>query len=386
MLTAAGLTKLIREYDGKPKAVSDKFGLVILFQGKASFTYGFRYQLNGKRKILGMGPVAAMTLAEARGIAYEKWTLLKKGIDPTVQKRVVPTFRIAAEKFIAQRTPMWKNPKSAGQWRSGLESYVYPKIGDLTVDVIDVHHILGCLEPIWTKIPDSAAKIRNRIELILNSSIALGDRTAANPARYKGFLDSLLSPRSKLSRGHMSSLPYADVPDFFERIMTERSSPSAQALAMTILSACRTSEILNLTWDEVHLDEKLLVISAHRMKGAEEHRVPITKTMEDILLNSTTRVGYVFPGARDKRPLSNMAMVMVMRKLGSDLTVHGFRTTFRSWTAEKTNHQNHIAEMALAHKTKGIEGVYQRGDLLEKRRALMADWEKYLTKKKLNTN
>lgn len=385
VMTAQQVKRLISEYDGKPKAVADQYGLQLLLQGKSSATWGFRYQLHGKRKTIGLGPVASLTLADARAKAFVLWQGVKQGVDPVAVKaaeaaKKIPTFAQVAEDFITQRTSFWKNPKTGPQWRSSLSSYVFPTIGDLPVNEIETKHVMAALTPIWGRIPETASRLRSRIELVLDAASALGHRDGLNPARWQGHLNRLLSIRAKGAKKHMAAMPYADAPMFFQKLITTRGSTSSLALAFTILSACRTNEVLGMKCDEVDLTKGVWTIPANRMKAGREHRVPLTPPMVRILEGSLSKVGFVFEGARSGSPLSSMAMLMALRKLGhGDVTVHGFRSTFRDWASEETSHSHAVCEMALAHSIgNAVEAAYRRGDLFEKRISLMTDWGNYL--------
>lgn len=257
----------------------------------------------------------------------------------------------------------------------------YPKIGSEAVSAITTEDVLGILKPIWTVKAETASRVRNRIEIVIDAARAKGLSTAPNPAAWRGHLDKLLPKRSKASKGHHAAMGYRDLPAFFKRLRDERSSHSSVALQVTILTACRTSEVLLATWDELDLDKRLWTIPPARMKAQSEHRVPLSDAVLALLEGLDGRDGYLFPGARKGRPLSNMAMTMVLRKIGHpDLTVHGFRSTFRDWCAEETHYPNIVAEQALAHSVgNAVEAAYRRGDLLDKRRELMADWATFCT-------
>lgn len=388
-LTTKQVEKLIR--DAQPGATADGDGLYLKIGPTGAASWQFRCQIAGKRRMMGLGACSVLTLAEARDKAAEARKLAKQGIDPLEARRAaeaaeraaVTTFREVALDYIESHRAGWRNAKHGQQWTNTLAQYAYPKFGDKPVDEVSTEDVLGALKPIWMEKPETASRVRNRIELVLDAARAKGLSTGINPAAWRGHLDKLLPKRTKGSKGHHAAMDYRAMPAFYKRLTTERDSLSAAALQLTILTACRTSEVLLAAWDEFDLDNRLWTIPARRMKAAVAHRVPLSDAAME-LLNTIMRKtddadGYLFPGAKAGKPLSNMAMTMVLRKLGhGDLTVHGFRSTFRDWAAEETHYPNIVAEMALAHTVKDeVEAAYRRGDLLEKRRALMADWATY---------
>lgn len=389
-LTTKQVEKLIR--DAHPGATADSDGLYLKVGPTGAASWQFRYQIDGKRRMMGLGACSVLTLAEARDKAAEARKLAKKGIDPLAARRVAEaaekaaatTFKDAALEYIRAHRAGWRNAKHGQQWENTLAQYVYPKFGDKPVSEVSTEDVLGALRPIWSDKPETANRVRNRIELVLGAARAKGLATGINPAAWRGHLDKLLPKRSKASREHHAAMDYRDLPDFYKRLATERDSLSAVALRLTILTACRTSEVLLAEWSEFDLDNRLWTIPGQRMKASVAHRVPLSDaalTLLDTIMRMVegTGEGYVFPGARAGRPLSNMAMTMVLRKLGhGDLTVHGFRSTFRDWAAEETHYPNIVAEQALAHTVgNAVEAAYRRGDLLQKRRALMDDWARY---------
>lgn len=387
-LTTKQADKLTRE--AQPGATADGDGLYLKIGPTGAASWQFRYQIDGKRRAMGLGACSVMTLAEARDKAAEARKLTKQGIDPlearkaaeVEEKAAVTTFKTAALDYIESHRAGWRNAKHGQQWENTLAQYVYPKFGDKPVGEVSTEDVLGALRPIWSEKPETANRVRNRIELVLDAARAKGLATGINPAAWRGHLDKLLPKRSKASREHHAAMDYRDLPAFYKRLTTERDSLSAAALQLTILTACRTSEILLAKWDEFDLDNRLWTIPGARMKAAVAHRVPLSDAaikLLDSIMGMGKGEGYLFPGAKPGKPLSNMAMTMVMRKLGhGDLTVHGFRSTFRDWAAEETHYPNIVAEQALAHTVgNAVEAAYRRGDLLEKRRALMLDWASY---------
>lgn len=387
-LTAKQVDKLIR--DAKPATTADGKGLYLKTgQTERAASWQYRYQINGKRRMMGLGACSMLTLAQAREKAAEARAMVAKGIDPldarkaaeVAQKAAETTFKDAALDYITAHRAGWRNAKHAQQWQNTLEQYAFPKFGTKPVGEITTADVLRALKPIWTDKPETASRVRNRIELVLDAARAKGLMSGPNPAAWRGHLDKLLPKRSKASRGHHAAMDYRILPAFYGRLADERNSLSALALRTTILTACRTSEVLLADWKEIDLEGRLWVIPPERMKAGAAHRVPLTDTVIEMLLSLPTREGFLFPGVRAGKPLSNMSMTMVLRKLGhGDLTVHGFRSTFRDWCAEETHYPNIVAEQALAHAVgNAVEAAYRRGDLLEKRRALMSDWSGYCT-------
>lgn len=386
-LNVKQVDKLIRE--AKPGATADGFGLYLRITATGNASWQYRYQLQGTRRTMGLGACSAVTLADARAKAAEALALVKNGKDPLKEREAqalhavkkTKTFKDVADEYIASHRHGWKNAKHAQQWENTLTQYVHPLLGSKQVDSITTNDVLAVLKPIWQTKAETAARIRSRIELVIDAARAHNLTDAPNPARWKGHLDKLLPKRSKTSKGHHAALDYQQMPALYQRLSGERDSLSATALAITILTACRTSEVLLADWTEVDLVSKIWVIPAKRMKAGNEHRIPLSDKVISLFERLPTREGYLFPGAKQGKPLSNMAMTMVLRKLGrDDLTVHGFRSTFRDWAAETTNYPNIVCEMALAHTIiNAAEAAYRRGDLMDRRRMLMNDWANYTT-------
>lgn len=386
-LNVKQVEKLIRE--AKPGATSAGAGVYLRITPTGNASWQYRYQLLGTRRTMGLGPCSVVSLAEARAKAASFAALVKSGKDPLVERKSntlkaikqKTTFKDVADQYIASHRHGWKNAKHAQQWENTLAQYVHPHLGNKLVDTITTNDVLAVLKPIWQTKAETAARIRSRIELVIDAARAHNLSEAPNPARWKGHLDKLLPKRNKVSKGHHAALDYQHIQAFYQRLNSERDSLSAIALAITILTACRTSEVLHAEWAEIDFTTKMWVIPARRMKAGNEHRVPLSDTVISLLSRLPTREGYLFPGAKQGKPLSNMAMTMVLRKLGrKDLTVHGFRSTFRDWAAETTNHPNMVCEMALAHTiTNAAEAAYRRGDLMDRRRMLMTDWANFTT-------
>lgn len=352
----------------------------------------FRYERAGKARMMGLGPLHTISLAKARERALAAREKLLDGIDPIDEKRAARaaakveaasamTFKLAAEKFIAAHKAGWRNPKHADQWESTLDTYAYPTIGDLPVAAVDTGLVLKVLEPVWTKKTETAARVRGRIEAVLNWASARGYRNGENPARWRGHLDKLLPARTKVRKvRHMPALAYREISDFTAKVR-EQEGVAARALEFVVLTACRTGEAIRATWSEIDFETKLWTVPAARTKSGREHRIPLSSRAVEILkaLPREENNEHVFIGARPKQPLSQMALLMTLRRMGrTGLTVHGFRSTFRDWAAEQTAYPNEMLEMALAHVVSDkTEAAYRRGDLFEKRRRLMDDWADY---------
>lgn len=365
---------------------ADGGGLYLQVTKNGGRSWVFRFQKNGRSRWMGLGSTQIISLHEARERALEARKLLLEGKDPIDTRRATRlaeegavTFKEAAERYIDSHKAGWKNKKHAAQWNSTLETYVYGVFGDMSVSAVDTGMTLKALEPIWTTKPETASRVRGRIEAILDWATARGYRTGDNPARWRGHLQSLLPKTERLKKvRHHPSLPYDELADFMVELRRQ-GGVAARALEFTILSGARTGEIIGATWDEVDLSATVWTVPAERMKGGREHRVPLSNRTLEILqamAEEHDAEGYVFPGARKGRPLSNMAMLAALKRMGrSDLTVHGFRSTFRDWTAERTAYPRDVCEMALAHAIGDkVEAAYRRGDLFEKRRRLMTEW------------
>jgi integrase len=305
---------------------------------------------------------------------------LANGGDPKAvrAKDHIPTFGDCADAYVKTMQQSWRNAKHVAQWSMTLAVYAKP-IRSRRVDEITTEDVLDILQPLWTRVPETAKRLRGRIENVLDAAKAKGQRSGENPARWRGHLDQLLPKRQKLTRGHHKALPYDEVPSFMEDLRT-RPAAAARALEFTILTACRTSEVLGAQWDEIDLDKKVWTIPPSRMKAAREHRVPLSPRCLEIIADMQKKgtEGCVFPGPKPKKPLSTMAMAMLLRRMKAEITVHGFRSSFRDWASETTGFPHEVCEMTLAHVVANkAEAAYRRGDLFEKRRKLMIAWAGY---------
>jgi integrase len=342
-----------------------------------SKSFTFMYSFEEKQREAGLGSCGAITLAEARAKAAEYRLLLSKGVDPLDARKAAAarkTFGECADELIESKRREWRSEVHAGQWRTTLDAYCEP-ILNTPVDAIDTQAVLGVLQRIWGRIPETASRLRGRIEAVLDFAKANGLRSGENPAAWRGHLAMILPKRQKLSRGHHAAMNYAEVPAFIGKLR-EVESISALALEFLILTAARSGEVIGARWDEIDFGAQVWVVSAGRMKAGREHRVPLLARATVILEQmASIRTGdLLFPGQRRRRPLSKTALVALV----PGATVHGFRSAFRDWCGNETSFPREVAEQALAHATGGaVEQAYRRSDALEKRRALMQAWAQF---------
>ena len=370
----------------------DGGGLYLQVSANGAKSWIYRYSLGGRTREMGLGPFHTFDLKTAREKATECRRLRHDGIDPIDARREKReadaleaarrvTFKDAAETYIDSRSAGWKNAKHADQWRNTLATYAYPILGSMSVQAIDTDDIIAVLEPIWSEKTETASRVRNRIEAVLDWAIARKYRAGDNPARWRGHLATHFPARSAVRRVvHHPALPYVELPAFMAALRRQPGT-AASALTLLILTGVRTSEALGGRWDEVDGAGGVWVVPADRMKAKREHRVPLSNACLWHLLNQPRVEGnpHIFPGGRSGKPLSNMALLALLKRMGrDDLTVHGFRSTFRDWAAEQTNFPREVAEMALAHTIGDkVEAAYRRGDLFSKRRQLMEEWGAY---------
>jgi integrase len=384
------LTSLAVKNVKKPGLYRDGRGLYLQVSTFGTKSWLFRFMRDGVARKMGLGPVHTVPLTDARKRAMEARRALLDGIDPIearkmrraeerLDKAKAMTFKQCAERYIAAQEASWKNDKHREQWTNTLATYAYPVIGGLPVAAIDTGLVLKILEPIWHTKSETAGRLRGRIESVLNWATTREYRKGENPARWRGHLDNVLPKRSKVQRvKHHVAMPYVELPGFMDKLRRQ-DSMSARALEFTILTAARTGETIGAHWSEIDLDGGVWIIPATRMKMGKEHRVPLAERVLAILAALPRKGEFVFPGAKAGKPLSNMAMLELLRGMkGRGSTVHGFRSTYRDWAAERTNYHNHVVEMALAHAIGDkVEQAYRRGDLFEKRERLMEEWAAY---------
>lgn len=370
-----------------PGSYHDERGLLLRVGVNGGKRWVLRYQFTNRRHDLGLGSFPAVSLKAAR-LAVDTLRLeLSQGIDP-LARRSAPdpqpvslqqTFREEAERYISTHRPGWKNARHAQQWSHSLRDHVYPLLGEQPVAAIETEQVLEVLMPIWQQIPETAFRLRNRIELVLDAAKARKLREGENPARWRGHLDKLL-PRQNRTQIPFAAMPAEQV-GLFMRRLDSLDSTAARACELLILTACRSAEICGARWGEFDLTSGLWTIGAQRMKAGKVHRVPLCPSALQVLTQQQGKhPQYVFPNARQSAGLPGNAIRRVMDELNaSDYVPHGFRSTFRTWAAEHTQFPREVCEMALAHSLDDkVEAAYNRGDLLDKRRQLMLEWAAFI--------
>lgn len=380
---------------GKGKAIllGDGGGLTLQITKTGSASWIHRYMRQKKAVGIGLGGYPEVSLKLARVKAQECRQLLAENRDPLAEKRAASfaakleeakdkTFETCATEYIADHKAEWKNPKHRQQWENTLATYAFPVIGNRPISKVNTPDIKRILNPIWTTKNETASRLRGRIEAVIDWATAHELRTGDNPARWKGHLEHLLAKTTPEQRAekHHAALPHAQMPDFIQSLARQEGM-ARWSLEFLILTACRTSEVTGAKWEEFDEESKLWTIPKERMKAGRAHRVPMSDRALEILkeVKPFSRGKFVFPGSTADKPLSNMAMNMLLRRMGATgYTVHGFRSTFRDWVGEKTNHDFRTAEAALAHGLPDkVAAAYARSDLFEKRFAMMRDWEAY---------
>lgn len=380
--------------NAKPGRHADGGGLHLLVKESGARSWVYRFMLNGKSRDVGLGPAGqgGISLADARTARDALRLKVKAGIDPLEERQREAaeaiaaaqaaqvagiTFKAVAEAYIGANEDSWRSDKHRQQWKNTLTTYVYPVIGELPVAEVGTAHVLQILEPIWKAKAETASRVRGRLETILDAAKARGYRDGENPARWRGHIAQILPARSRLTRGHHKAMPYDAIPAFVSALH-KREAIAALALEFAILTAARTGEVIGAKWDEVDLEKAIWTIPASRMKAGKEHRVPLSQRAVMILESTQDlRKEWLFPAAGGGK-LSGMAMAMLLRRMKIDVTVHGFRSSFRDWCAECTGYAHEVAEMALAHTIDNkVERAYRRGDLFDKRRRLTDEWAAY---------
>ena len=389
-LTALRVSRTVR-----PGLYADGGGLYLQISGSGPRSWIFRYRMGGRKtpRDMGLGSLDTVSLSEARDKAVEQRKFIDQGIDPIEARKYARstraladakamTFKACATAYIDAHKAGWRNAKHAGQWTATLETYAYPKFGKLPVAAIDVGLVLKVLEPVWKDKTETASRLRGRIENILDWAKTRGFRAGDNPARWRGNLQNLLPKRTKVQKvQHHPALPYPQIGAFMQQLRA-REGVAALALEYLVRTTARTSEVTRATWDEIDLKGKVWTVPPDKIKGEKEHRVPLSAPAVAVLKRMKKDYGedgFVFPGGKEGKSLSSGGMMSVLKRMGrNDLTVHGFRSTFRDWAAEQTSYPNEVCEMALAHVVGDkTEAAYRRGDLLKKRERLMADWATY---------
>jgi integrase len=380
-----------------PGLHADGGNLYLQVSPSGAKSWSFRFMLDSRAREMGLGPLHTIGLAEARARAAEARRLLLDRIDPIEHRQNsrqqssmaaarAKSFEACADAYIKAHGASWSNAKHAQQWRATLSTYAYPVFGDLPVAAIDLGLVVQVLEPIWTAKPETATRLRGRIEAILDYAKTRGWRSGDNPARWKGVLENVLPAKGRIVRvKHHAALPWRGLPPFMTRFAGQRGI-AAQALAFTILTAVRTGDVIGASWREFDLGQGIWTIPAARVKGRQrDHRVPLSKVALRIVreiasLNGSCEPhGFVFPGEQAAKGLSNMALLAVLRRMGrGDITTHGFRSTFRDWAAEVTDYRHEVVEAALAHVVDDkVVAAYRRTDFFDRRRDLMDDWGRF---------
>lgn len=375
-------------------------GLMLQITESGGRTWVLRASVGGKRRDIGLGGYPTVTLAGARESARLARDKIRNGVDPVAERLAARsalaaaraasiTFEEAAKRCIAAKEAGWRNAKHAGQWTATLRTYAFPSIGGLQVSAVETAHVVGVLEPLWSAMPETASRLRGRIEAVLDWAKARGYRDGENPARWKGHLSVILPAAGKVKRvKHHPALDYRQIGDFL-RALDNVEGVGAQALRFVILTAARSGEVRGARWSEIDWDAKVWTVPAGRMKGGREHRVPLSDEA-CALLSTIPRLDgseHIFPSSR-RGALSDMTLTAVIRRMnnaagwvdpaGEPITVHGFRSTFRDWAGEASGHSREVIEHAMAHKVADkAEAAYARGTLFNKRRRLMSDWARF---------
>ena len=370
---AATITRRGRHADGG--------GLYLSISPNGGRRWVFLYRWHRKPTEIGFGSARDVPLARARELASKARTKLAEGNNPKDVRRPTEgsTFGECADRVIEAMRPSWRSSKHAAQWEMTLRDYAAP-LRRLPADRITTDDVLSVLKPLWNDKPETASRVRGRIERVLDAAKAQGLRVGENPARWRGHLDQLLPKRQRLTRGHHAAMSYAELPGFMSDLKS-RQATAALALEFAILTAARSGEVLGARWEEFDLDRAVWTVPAMRMKAGREHRVPLSRRGLKIVkaMHEARDGDFVFPGQNSGKPLSVMALEMVLRRMKIEsATVHGFRSAFRDWAAECTNFTNEVCEAALAHVIENkAEAAYRRGDLFDKRRKLMDAWAVY---------
>lgn len=400
--------KFTEKSDLKPGLYGDGGGLYLQVSPSETKAWVFRYMMAGRARKMGLGDFELVSLKEARKKRDAAYAQVVDGIDPiedrtarkaaqAAERAKALTFKECAEGYIAAHEASWKSEKHAGQWRATLETYAYPTIGNLPVQMIETAHVMKILEPIWKTKTETASRVRGRIEKVLDRAKALKLRKGENPAAWRGHLDQLLPARSQVApvENH-PALPYAELPAFMAKLRA-KEGVSARALEFTILTVARTGDTIGATRREINTADKLWTVPAARVKGKKgarkrDHVVPLSRQALAALDAVPVEEGsdYIFPGGKEGAGLSNAAMSELLKGMGYSpdvATVHGFRSTFTDWVADETDYPNEMSELAKAHTVSDkVERAYRRGNMREKRRRMMADWAAYSDGKAVGGN
>jgi integrase len=368
----------------EPGRYSDGEGLILKIGPSGGKSWILRVQVNGCRRDIGLGDAKTVSLRDARETAGEMRKLARTGVDPLLARKsekqaiVIPTFREASKLVHAEQKKGWKNGKHGDQWLTTLEKHAWPKLGDILVDQIEGPLIRDVLAEIWLDIPETARRVKQRIGAVLDWCYVKGFRPSEAPMRSlaKGL------PRQPRKDGHFAAMVYADVPQFLTDLAERKLSISRLALELLILTATRSGEVRGARWNELNDDLTVWTIPAERMKAGKAHAIPLSRQAADIFRQASgfrmACTDLVFPGQKPKSPMSDMTLLQLVRGMDVPVTVHGFRSSFRDWVADKTDFPREVAEAALAHTLENkVEAAYRRTDFFEKRRVLMAAWADY---------
>lgn len=371
----------------EPGYHADGGGLYLQVTASGAKSWVFRYRFEGKRPEMGLGPLHVIGLADARVAADAARKLVQAGHDPlagrraaAIAKSAIPTFWEAAVAYIAERQAGWTNPKHAGQWTSTLETYAKPVLGNLRVDRIETDHVLAVLRPIWATKTETASRVRQRVEAVLDSVTVQKKRTGDNPARWRGHLAVILpKPTAVTKVENFAALPYAELPGFMAALRS-RHGEAARALEFTILTAARTGMTLGAKPEEIDLASETWTIPWERMKAKVEHTIPLSAPALSLVRHRMDR-RIMFPNDLSHEPLSENAMLALLKRMGfGHVTVHGFRSTFKDWASETTDFADDLSEAALAHRIRDkAKAAYKRGTMLKKRREMMDKWADFCT-------
>jgi integrase len=389
--------KFTEKDDLKPGLYHDGGGLYLQVSDRQTKAWVYRFMMTGRARKMGLGDFDLVSLKDARKKRDAAYSLVIDGVDPITDRETrkaaqvaetakALTFKECAEGYIAAHRAGWKSIKHADQWTATLETYAYPVIGKMQVQMVETAHVMKIIEPIWKDKTETASRVRGRIEKILDRAKALKLRTGENPAAWRGHLDQVLAPKSQVSPvANHPALPYAELPEFMAKLRA-KEGVSARALEFTILTVARTGDTIGATRREIDKAEKLWTVPAARVKGKKgarkrDHVVPLIKQALAVLAEVPTEGVYIFPGGKEGAGLSNAAMSELLKGMGYSpdyATVHGFRSTFKDWCMDITEHGDELSEVALAHTIKSkTKAAYHRGVMLEKRRRMMADWAAY---------
>jgi len=374
----------------KPGHHADGHGLYLIVRKSGSKSWSYIWIRNGRRREMGLGGLSTVSLALAR----EKADIVRKqvgaGLDPIIEraKEQTKSFGEVADKVLSELEVSWTNPKHGAQWKRSLNIQCQP-IRNIPINQVETSDVLRVLKPVWISTPETGRRLRSRIERVLDYAHTHGWRSTKNAARWKGHLESVLVPvKSNGIDRHFTAMPYADIPKFLNQLKPKKTV-AALALEFTILTAARTGEILGADWSEIDFENKLWAIPSYRMKAKQKHVVPLSDRAMEILyrLSETRHSDFVFPGTKPHKPMSNMSMAMILRRMKIDATVHGFRSSFRDYCGDQTSFPREVAESALAHKVgNSVEQAYRRRDALDKRRQLMNVWSNFCSGKFENQN